>query len=311
MTAAQPSPTMTNERLAGFTQHKIDTGEAVINTFVRGSGEPLLMLHGYPQTHLMWHKVAPALAEKYTVVLTDLRGYGDSSCPPDGENHLGYSKRAMARDQVEVMRQLGFERFYLAGHDRGARVCHQMLLDYPEKKVRRAVLLDIIPTSEMYARTDKEFASIYFHWFFLILPNDLPEKLLAGNPEAWIRRTAGSLGSRGGGDAFPEDVMAHYVEKFSNPAVIHATCEDYRAGATVDLEHIAAAGARGKIPVPLLVLWAAPYLRNLSEPDVLGIWRQHAADVTGYPVPGCGHFIAEEAPEETIKAIRHFFDDKG
>ncbi|MDR1279376.1 MAG: alpha/beta hydrolase [Opitutaceae bacterium] len=308
MTAAATLTTMTNERLAGFRQQKIDTGEAVINTFVRGSGEPLLMLHGYPQTHLMWHKVAPVLAENYTVVLTDLRGYGDSSCPPDGENHLGYSKRAMARDQVEVMRRLGFDRFYLAGHDRGARVCHQLLLDYPEA-VRRAALLDIIPTSEMYARTDQEFASIYYHWFFLILPDDLPERLLAGAPEAWVRRAVGSLGSRGGGDTFPEDVMARYVEKFSNPAVIHATCEDYRAGAMVDLEHLAAAKAEGrKIPVPLLVLWAAPYLRKL---DVLGIWRQHAEHVTGHAVPGCGHFIAEEAPEETLRTLRSFFEDEG
>ncbi|EIP99138.1 putative hydrolase or acyltransferase of alpha/beta superfamily [Opitutaceae bacterium TAV1] len=306
MTPSATLTTMTNERLAGFRQQKIDTGEAVINTFVRGSGEPLLMLHGYPQTHLMWHKVAPALAEHYTVVLTDLRGYGDSSCPPEGENHLGYSKRAMARDQVEVMRRLGFDRFYLAGHDRGARVCHQLPLDYPEA-VRRAALLDIIPTSEMYARTDMEFASIYFHWFFLILPNDLPEKLLAGAPEAWIRRTAGSLGSRGGADAFPEDVMAHYIEKFSNPAVIHATCEDYRAGATVDLDHLAAARGK-KIPVPLLVLWAAPYLRKL---DVLGIWRQHAETVTGHAVPDCGHFIAEEAPEETVRTLRRFFENRG
>jgi haloacetate dehalogenase len=299
---------MTNERLAGFTQHRIDTGEAIINTFVRGNGEPLLMLHGYPQTHLMWHKVAPALAENHTVVLTDLRGYGDSSCPPDGENHLGYSKRAMARDQVAVMRQLGFDRFCLAGHDRGARVCHQLLLDYPET-VRRAALLDIIPTPEMYARTDMEFASIYFHWFFLILPGDLPEKLLAGAPEAWIRRTAGSLGSRGGDSAFPEDVMAHYSKKFSNPAVIHATCEDYRAGATVDLEHLAAARAKGqKITAPLLVLWAAPYLRKL---DVLEIWRQHAGNVTGHAVPDCGHFIAEEAPDKTLCALRRFFEDKG
>lgn len=292
----------TTGRLAGFTQHKINTGEAVINTFVRGNGEPLLMLHGYPQTHLMWHKVAPVLAEKYTVVLTDLRGYGDSSCPPDGENHMGYSKRAMARDQVEVMRRLGFDRFYLAGHDRGARVCHQLLIDHPEK-VRKAALLDIIPTSEMYARTDKEFASIYFHWFFLILAGDLPEKLLAGDIETWVRRVTGSLGSQGGAKTFPEDVMAHYIEKFSNPAVIHATCEDYRAGASVDLEHLAA--ARGaKIPAPLLVLWAAPYLRKL---DVVEIWRQHSAHVTGFPVPGCGHFIPEEAPEETIRALSRFF----
>lgn len=293
---------MPNHRLAGFRQQKIDTGEAVINTFVAGSGEPLLMLHGYPQTHLMWHKVAPALAESYTVVLTDLRGYGDSSCPPDGENHCAYGKRAMARDQVEVMRQLGFDRFYLAGHDRGARVCHQLLLDHPAS-VRRSVLFDIIPTSEMYARTDREFASIYFHWFFLPLPNDLPEKLLAGDPETWIRRSVGSLGSRGGLDVFPEDVMTQYIEKFSNPSVIHATCEDYRAGATIDLEHLAAARGK-KIPVPLHVLWAAPYLRKL---DVLGIWQQHAAQVSGNVVPNCGHFIPEEAPAETIKALRDFF----
>ncbi len=162
-------------RLEKFEKRKIDTGEAIINTLVCGDGEPLLMLHGYPQTHMMWHRIAPVLTDKYTVVLTDLRGYGDSSCPESGADHSGYSKRRMALDQVRVMESLGFDSFYLVGHDRGARVCHQMLLDHPEK-VRRSVILDIIPTTEMFARADATFGAIYYHWFFLSQKYDLPER---------------------------------------------------------------------------------------------------------------------------------------
>jgi haloacetate dehalogenase len=292
------------DRLPGFSQHKINTGEAVINTLVAGDGEPLLLLHGYPQTHLMWHKVAPALARTHTVVLADLRGYGDSSCPPDGDNHAGYSKRAMARDQVAVMHHFGFDRFLLAAHDRGARVGHQLLLDHPDA-VRRAAILDVIPTSEMYARADREFAHAYFHWFLLPLANDLPEKLLGGAIEEWVRKGLGGLGSRNDAKVIPADVMAHYIEKFRNPAVIHATCEDYRAGAGIDLAHLEEARREGrKITAPLLVLWAAPWLRKL---DVLEIWRRHAENVSGRVIPGCGHFIAEESPDETLCALREFF----
>ena len=288
------------ERLIGFKQYRIRTNGAEINTLIRGEGPPLLMLHGYPQTHMIWHKVAPVLSEKYTVVLTDLRGYGDSSCPPDGEGHVAYSKRSMARDQVEVMKHLGFDHFYLVGHDRGARVCHQLLLDSPEA-VRKAVFLDIISTADMFSRTDKEFASIYFHWFFLIQENKIPEKLIEANPEAWVRASLGSLGARNDPEVFPEDVLAHYISKFSNPAVIHATCEDYRAGASIDLEHISQATDR--IKVPLHVLWGAPYLKKL---DVLGLWRRHFENVTGFPVENSGHFIAEEVPDITIRAINAF-----
>ncbi len=286
------------KRFAGFERRKIDTGEAVINTLVGGRGEPLLLLHGYPQTHMMWHKVAPRLAENFTVVVTDLRGYGDSSRPPAGPDHAGYSKRAMARDQVEVMRQLGHGTFFLAGHDRGARVSHQMMLDHPGA-IRRAALLDIISTVDMYERADMDFGRIYYHWFFFIQGNGLPERLIGGAPEEVVRTFIQRLSQKG--DVFPEDVMAHYVEKFSAPEVIHATCEDYRAGATLDMEHIRSGG---KMTCPLLVLWGADWLRRQ---DVLSLWRRRAETVSGFAVEGSGHYIAEEAPATTIAALETFF----
>jgi len=279
----------------------IDTGEAVIHTLRGGKGEPVLMVHGYPQTHLMWHKIAPLLAKNYTVVLTDLRGYGDSSCPEDGIEHEGYSKRKMAQDQVRVMEKLGYEQFYLVGHDRGARVCHQLLLDYPEK-AKRAVILDIIPTLDMYERTDMEFAATYYHWFFLIQQGNLPEKLIAGSPSDFVRSFLTKLGD-GGSDAFPQDVLDTYVEKFSNAQVIHATCEDYRAGAGIDLLHLKEAQNR-MIECPILVLWGSKWLR---KNDILRIWRARARHVSGFAVHNCGHFIAEEAPEITLNAIQKFF----
>ena len=286
-----------HERLAGFSRQRVDVGEAMINTLACGKGEPLLLLHGYPQTHMMWHKVAPRLAEKYTVVLTDLRGYGDSSCPEAGPDHMGYSKRKMAEDQVKVMEKLGFKTFFLAGHDRGARVCHQMMLDHADR-IRRAVLLDVIPTPDMYERVDMEFGAIYYHWFFLIQKHDFPERLIGSDPERIVRAFIQWLSNNR--EVFPDDVMQHYIEKFSNPQVIHATCEDYRAGATVDMEHIRSGG---KVQTPLFVLWGAPGLRRY---DVLEIWRQRARAVSGFLVEESGHYIAEEAPELTIRAIEEF-----
>lgn len=286
------------KRLAGFRQQKIDVGEAVINTFVCGTGDPILMLHGYPQTHLMWHKVAPTLAKKYTVVLTDLRGYGDSSCPEPDLGHTAYSKRKMAKDQIKVMEKLGYDRFLLVGHDRGARVSHQLLLDYPEK-VKRALFLDIIATIDMFTHMDVEMVKQYYHWFFLIQEHGLPEALIEGAPEKVVRSFIQRLSNKD--DVFPDDVMQQYIEKFSNTSVIHATCEDYRAGATCDLEHIASSGL---IECPLCVLWGAPGLRRF---DVLELWRKRAKKVSGFLVEESGHYIAEEAPETTIRTIEDFF----
>lgn len=290
---------MDNKRLQGFEHLSIDTGEGNIEVWKAGQGEPLLLLHGFPQTHLTWHKVAPKLAENFTVILPDLRGYGDSFCPPSSESHIEYSKRKMAEDQVIVMEKLGYKDFYVMGHDRGARVAHQMMLDYPEK-VRRCILLDIISTVDMYERTDFDFSYNYYHWFFLIQP-DVPEELFNSNPAAMVK-TWCKKHSEGYDDIFPEDVLDEYVEKCRRPEVIHGICEDYRAGATCDMEHIRA--YKGKFDTPTLVLWSAGGLRKY---DILDIWKQRASNVCGKLVDNCGHFIPEQAPEVTIRAARIFF----
>jgi len=220
--------------LDGFQQDRITTTGAEINLRRAGEGPPLLLLHGYPQTHVMWHKIAPALAERFTVVLTDLRGYGDSAKPPGGDNHEAYSKRAMAQDQVEVMTALGFDSFAVAGHDRGARVGHRLALDHPER-VSKLALLDIAPTLAMYERTDMAFASAYYHWFFLIQPYDLPERLIGADSDFYLEKKIGKWSRNDG--AFTAAALAEYKRCFRDPATIHATCEDYRAAAGTDLEH--------------------------------------------------------------------------
>jgi haloacetate dehalogenase len=252
-------------------------------------------LHGYPQTGAMWHLVAPALASDHTVVVADLRGYGASSKPSTTEDHEPYSKRAMARDQVRVMEALGFERFSVAGHDRGARVTYRMALDHPDR-VERAAVLDIIPTADMYARTNMRSALGMWHWFFLPQPYDLPERLLAGDPEGFYYRGRESL--------FAAEALAEYQAALRDPAVIHTVCEDYRAGATYDFELDEADRGRRRITCPLLVLWAER--GPVGGMDALAVWREWADDVRGGPV-ACGHHIPEEAPEETIAALRDFF----
>src|SRR5262245_28442522 len=224
---------------SGFEKRKIQTSGATINTLYRGSGPPLLLLHGYPQTHAEWHKVAARLAQKFTVVMTDLRGYGDSSKPPDGENHSNYSKRAMALDQVEVMRALGFNRFAVVGHDRGARVTWRMAVEHPEA-ITRAAVLDIVPLP--YSMVTREFATQYFHWFFLIQPAPFPETLIGNNAEYYLRSRLLRPGA--GASAITPEAFAEYLRCFKDPATIHATCEDYRAGATIDLEHASQDGAK-------------------------------------------------------------------
>lgn len=271
-----------------------------INLRVGGSGPPLLLLHGYPQTHAMWHKIAPALAEKYTVVAPDLRGYGDSSKPDGGENHENYSFRAMAEDQVSVMDTLGFKTFLAVGHDRGARVLHRMLLDHPGR-VGKVVLLDILPTLYMYEHTDMAFASGYIHWFFLIQSFDMPERMIAADPEFYLlKKFQKGLKTDG---AFTKGAMTEYIRCFKDPKTIHASCEDYRAAAGIDLEHDRQDLDR-KIGCPLHVLWGAKgILGNLF--DVLEIWKKYADKVTGRALD-CGHYLAEELPGETLAEIETF-----
>jgi len=285
----------------GFTPHRVETGEAIVNLVEGGKGPALLLLHGYPQTHVMWHKVAPRLAETFTVVAADLRGYGDSSKPASTPNHAAYSKRATAADQVEAMERLGHRQFLAAGHDRGGRVLHRMCLDFPDR-VLKAAVLDIVPTYRLFAATDKEIATGYYHWFFLIQPYDLPERLIGANPEYYLRRKIGSWG--GSESAFAPEAVAEYVRCFSDPATIHASCEDYRAAASIDLEHDAADLDR-KSAVPLLALWG---LKGLMERhfDVLETWRERFEDVTGRGLD-CGHFLPEERPEETAELLAAFF----
>ena len=285
----------------GFAERRISTAGAEINLVIGGHGPPLLLLHGYPQTHAMWHKIAPRLAAHFTVVCTDLRGYGDSAKPPSEADHRSYSKRAMAQDQVEVMEALGFKRFALAGHDRGGRVAHRLALDHPARVARLAVL-DISPTAAMYAKTDKAFATAYYHWFFLIQPYDLPERLIGADPAYYLRKKLGGWGSAI--DHFDRRAYAEYERCFSDPATIHASCEDYRAAATLDLEHDAADAGR-KLSCPLLVLWGTKgVVHRLFDP--VADWKSVANDVRG-KVLSCGHYLAEEAPDETYAELLAFF----
>lgn len=286
----------------GFERERLETSRATINFVRGGEGPPLLLLHGYPQTHVMWHKIAPTLAEYFTVVATDLRGYGDSSKPETTPDHSPYSKRAVADDQVEVMGALGFERFFLAGHDRGGRVGHRLALDHPERVARLAVL-DIAPTHAMYTTTDLALATAYYHWFFLIQPFDLPERLIGAAPEYYLRTKFKHWGRDE--TAFPETVMREYVRCFT-PATIHASCEDYRASAAIDLEHDQADLDAGVgLECPVLALWGGKGFVG-SRYDVLAEWRKWAGEVQGHALP-CGHYLPEEAPEQTLDALLEFF----
>ena len=284
----------------GFERIQIETRGATINTVRGGEGPPVLLLHGYPQTLVMWHLIAPGLTASFTVVATDLRGYGDSSKPEGREEHAGYSKRAMAADQVEVMRTLGFGSFAVVGHDRGGRVAHRMALDHPQSVTRLAVL-DIVPTRHVFETADKELAMAYYHWFFLSQPYDLPERLIGADPDYYLRKKLGGWGT--GFDSFASEAYAEYERCFRDPRTIHASCEDYRATATIDLEHDGADRDR-KVGCPLLALWGE---RGVVERlyDVLGVWRGYASDVRGRALP-CGHYLAEERPEETAEELVTF-----
>jgi haloacetate dehalogenase len=283
----------------GFRQLQLQTSEAQINLVTGGEGPPLLLLHGYPQCHVMWHKVAPALAQQYTVVAPDLRGYGDSSKPATSDDHEPYSKRKMALDQVEVMAQLGFGEFRVAAHDRGARVAHRMALDHPQR-VTRLALLDILPTLWLYRNTDMDFARNYWHWFFLIQPAPLPETLLGNSAEFFAR----ALTSRATPGTFTEQAAMAYARTFSDPQILHASCEDYRASAGIDLVHDEA-DLETLIECPLLILWG-DHNEAYRGQDMLGIWRQRARQVSGQAM-AAGHFLAEETPQAVADALLAFF----
>jgi len=291
----------------GFEARTWDTGEARIHarTGGRADGPPLLLLHGFPQTHAIWHRVARRLAERYFLVLPDLRGYGDSSKPPALDDHANYSKRALAADMVALMRTLGHARFGLVGHDRGGRVAHRLALDHPAA-VRRLCVIDIVPTLDLYERADMAFARHYYHWFFLIQPAPLPERLIGGSARFYLHHTLGGWGARGTAYIEPE-ALAEYERCFCNAEGIHGACEDYRASAGIDLEHDRASRERGeKIACDLLALWGRRGLmEKLYAP--IALWQaQCAANVTGAAMPA-GHFIPEELPEETAASIDAFF----
>jgi haloacetate dehalogenase len=283
----------------GFRQMRIFTSGASIHAVVGGSGPPLLLLHGHPQTHVMWHKVAPRLAERFTIVAADLRGYGDSGKPPDGQNHFGYSKRAMAKDFAEVMTHLGFDKFAVAGADRGARVTTRMALDYPAR-VTQAAVLDNLPTFMMYRHLTKDLVTTIHHWFFLIQPSPYPA-MIANSLELYLARSFG----RAPQGTFSDQAYAEYLRCFRNPATIHAACEDYRAGASIDLEHDEADWNQ-KITCPLLALWAEQGTVARFFGNVLESWKEKAVDVRGKPMRG-GHHLAEELPNQVFAEFNSFF----
>jgi haloacetate dehalogenase len=274
--------------LPGFKVHKVKTTGATLHTVVGGSGPPLLLIHGAPLTHLSWYRVAPELAKKYTVIAPDLRGYGDSSKPEDGDKHINYSKRTMATDKVELMHHFGFDRFAVVGHDRGGRVAHRLALDHPEA-VTRVSVLDIVPTYYLYTHVTKAFVDAYFHWFLFIRPAPFPEDIILAKPEAYANG--------------PPELKDEYMRMMRTPANVHGMCEDYRASAGIDMEFDEADQAK-KIACPLHVLYAEKGAMGRMY-DVMGIWKERGTKVTGAPMPG-GHNFQETHPQETLAQLLPF-----
>ena len=297
-----------NTLFTGFTTDQINTSGAAIHTVHGGNpnGSPVLLLHGIPETHALWRMVAPELARDHYVVMTDLRGYGDSSKPPGGSDHFAYSKRAMALDQVEVMRHLGFERFALVGHDRGGRAAHRLALDHPQA-LTRLVILDIVPTHLLYQNINQEFATIFYHWFLMVQPEPFPETVVQNSAEYFLKCTLLWLGGSKISEPLPnwigDDIFREYLRTFQMPETIHAICEDYRAAASLDLEHDAA-DLHKKIACPLLVLWSekGPFHRMY---DVLQAWQDRAVEAHGKAMP-TGHFLPEQMPDELTQELREF-----
>ncbi len=289
----------------GFSHQQVDIAPGLhISAMVGGQGPGLLLLHGHPQTLAIWHKVAPTLAQRFTVVATDLRGYGDSAKPEGGPGHVAYAKRSMAQDQVAVMQRLDFAKFHVLAHDRGARVAHRLGLDHPHV-VRQMVLLDIAPTLAMYAQTSEAFARAYWHWFFLIQAQPLPERLIGADPAAYVTDV---MGKRSAGLA-PFDVraLAEYQRCLALPGAAHGLCEDYRASASIDLVHDQEDIAQGRrLHMPLQVLWGEHgVVQRCFKP--LQEWQHVATQVSGQALP-CGHYIAEEAPEALLAQVLPFLD---
>ena len=290
----------------GFSERRLQANGVDIHARVGGSGPPLLLLHGYPQSHLIWHRVACDLADRFTVVATDLRGYGHSGKPAGLPDHANYSKRTMALDQVEVMRHLGFPKFAICGHDRGARVGHRLAVDHPDA-VTKLMLLDIAPTLAMYEQTTMEFARSYWWWFWLIQPAPFPETMVAGAPEVYLKKKIGW--GHAGLSPFTQDTYAAYLAYVSDPETMHGMCEDYRAAASIDLEHDRAdRGAGRMIGCPVRVLWGEfGTVNRCFRP--LDDWRRVATDVTGWTLP-CGHYIPEEAPDALLREMLSFFGSR-
>jgi haloacetate dehalogenase len=303
--AAEPQGNRT-DFFPNFKREQIKTSGATINVLYGGKGSPVLFLHGIPETHVLWRKVAPVLAQDFTIVMADLRGYGDSSKPPGGADHFGYSKRAMAQDQVEVMEHLGFRKFALVGHDRGGRVAHRLALDYPDR-LSKLVILDIVPTYRCYQNVNQEFATIFFHWFMLVQPFPFSETMLGNSAELFLKYMLFRLGGEefraGIPDWVDEDTYKDYLRCFSDPAAIRALCEDYRAAASIDLAHDAA-DLDKKIQCPLLVLWSekGPFHRMY---DVLQTWRERANNAAGKALPA-GHFLPEQIPDQFTAELKPF-----
>ncbi len=286
----------------GFRAAQADVDGTRINYVIGGDGPPVLLLHGYPQTHAMWHHVAPGLAADHTVIAADLRGYGDSAKPAPSHGDANYSKRAMAADQRGLMASLGHDTFDLVGHDRGARVSHRLALDFPAA-VRRLAVLDIVPTHHVFTHVDRAMAMAYYHWFFLTQGGGLPERLIGAEPGFWLNSCLSGLSN--GTSPFDTRAQAEYGRCFSDPATIAASCADYRAAAGIDMTHDQEdVDAGHRVDCPTLILWGAKGFVG-KHYEVLNIWRTYATNADGHDLPA-GHFVAEEAPGETTAALRQF-----
>lgn len=288
-----------------FRQEMIDVGDGIkINTFIGGEGkEAILLLHGHPESHLIWRFLTPELSKHYIVVITDLRGYGDSSKPEGLDDHSNYSKRAMADDQVKVMEYLGYEKFHVAGHDRGARVLHRMIIDHPEK-ILSCTLMDIVSTYDMYNETSREFATKYWHWFFYIQGKGFPETALSADPERFINYNLNLKIGPKARSRFPREVLDEYIRIFSDYDMVHGICEDYRASATIDME-LDEPDRKKMIHVPILLLWGANGVVGKLW-NVMEKWQPLADNIEGYPILDCGHFVPEEQPEQVLNYMVPF-----
>jgi haloacetate dehalogenase len=289
----------------GFSTENVESPRGEVHARVAGSGPPLLLLHGFPQTYLMWHAVAPRLADRFTVVVADLPGYGQSFRPPVSDDHSAHSKRALAQDLVAAMAALGHSSFFVAGHDRGGRVAYRMALDQPDV-VQRLAVLDIVPTGEIWSRADSRFTIGYWHWPFLAQPAPLPERMILGDPEGfWI--AVERMGIKVGDERFPDETIAAYRAQLSDAASVTAMCEDYRAGATIDRQLDLADRGDRTLSCPVRVLWGADGALPRFYDDPLDLWLPYAPHASGRAIEGAGHFLAEDQPDDVAADLLEFF----